>query len=83
MSVILWNFRDIKECQFIQENETKLTVNIVKRESYKERVTHELIKTLKNVIDARLNININFVEDIPRTKMGKFPFIVNHAITPE
>lgn len=76
LSVILERFKNIKECQFIQDCENGIKVNIVKRKDYSERDTQELIRTLRNMIDGRLDVVINFTDHIPRTKMGKFPFVV-------
>jgi len=77
LSVILWEFKNIKECQFIQENEDEIKINIVKREKYTEKDTQDLIKMLQKMIGQKLNIKIEFFDYIPRTKMGKFPFIVS------
>lgn len=77
LSVLLWQFKNIKECQFVQESEDEIKVNIVKRKDYTEKDTQELIKTLQKMIDEKLNVSISFVEYIPRTKVGKFPFVVS------
>lgn len=77
LSVLLWQFKNIKECQFVQETNDELKINIVRRKDYSEKDTEELIKTLKKMIDERLTIAINFVDYIPRTKMGKFPFVIS------
>lgn len=77
LSVILWQFRNIKECQFVQQSEDEIKVNIVKRKDYSEKDTQELIKTLQKTTDEKLSVSINFVDYIPRTTMGKFPFVIS------
>lgn len=77
LSVILERFRNIKECQFIQESEDRIKINIIKRETYLSKDTEELAKALKRIINEGLKIEINFVDDIPRTKFGKFQFVIN------
>ena len=77
LSVILWQFKNIKECQFVQESEGEIKINIVKRTAYSEKDTQELIKTLQKMIDDKLDVSVNFIDYIPRTKMGKFPFIIS------
>lgn len=41
--------------------------------------TQEFIKTLRAMADEKLNITITFINYIPRTKMGKFPFIITRT----
>jgi phenylacetate-CoA ligase len=77
LSVIVRLFKNIKECQFVQEKEDELILNIVKRRDYLENDTQELIKILRKTIDERLNIVIRFLDYIPRTKMGKFSLVVS------
>jgi len=77
LSFLLWRLNNIKECQFIQENENEIKVNIVKRKEYSQNDTQELIMALRKIIDEQLNVSINFVDYIPRTKMGKFPFVIS------
>lgn len=83
LSFLLWKFKNIKECQFIQEYEDEIKVNIVRRKDYSEKDTRELIETLKRMLDDELNVHINFADYIPRTKMGKFAFIVSRLKTNE
>lgn len=77
LSIVISKFYHIKECQFIQEFENEVKVNIIKRQGYSEKDTQDLISALKDMLDERLNITINFLDYIPRTKMGKFPFVVS------
>lgn len=77
LSVIISQFKNIKECQFIQEHSDEIMLNIVKREKYTEHDTQELIYTLRKKIDDNLKIKISFIEHIPRTNTGKFPLIIS------
>lgn len=77
LSVIVRLFKNIKECQFVQEKENELVSNIVKRNNFSENDMNEIISDLHKHIGEELDIKINFVEYIPRTKMGKFPFVVS------
>ena len=70
-------FSNIQECQFIQEKEDRIKINIVRRKSYSAQDTQRLTQMLREIIDQKLNLEINFVDNIPRTKMGKFRFIIN------
>lgn len=77
LSVILERIKSIKECQFIQTEKNKIKVNIVKRKEYSSKDSQELIEAARRLIDDEVDLEINFVDNIPRTKMGKFPFVVN------
>ncbi|KPK99044.1 MAG: hypothetical protein AMJ95_01115 [Omnitrophica WOR_2 bacterium SM23_72] len=71
---------NIKECQFMQDKEDAIKINIVKRETYSSKDTEELTEILRDTIDKELNLEINFVNEIPRSTMGKFQFVINHLI---
>jgi len=77
LSVFLRKFKNIKQCQFIQQEENKIMVNIVRGKEYSEHDSQELVKAMQEMTDEQLNICISFVEHIPRTKMGKFNFIIS------
>lgn len=77
LSLLIWKIDNIKECQFIQKNDHELTLNIVKRKNYSNRDTKILISLIKKVInDPTIGINIQFTKFIPRTKGGKFEFVI-------
>jgi len=78
LSVMLERFPNIKECQFVKDD-NKITINIVKRPLYSPEDTTRLVMMLKDMIDKNLNLDINFVDSIPRTKVGKFKFIINNT----
>lgn len=77
LSIIVSQFKNIKECQFVQENENELIINIVKRNNFSESDAKEVTRHLQRLINGGLDMKINFVESIPRTKMGKFPFVIS------
>jgi len=77
LSVIVSQFRNIKECQFVQQSENELILNIVKRNNFSEDNKREIIRYMHMHTDDKIDIKINFVDFIPRTKMGKFPFIIS------
>jgi phenylacetate-CoA ligase len=77
LSVIVEEFNNIKECQFIQEGERSLRVNIVRSDLHTQNDTLRLVQRLKRLFDDELALNINFVDSIPRGPAGKFKFIIN------
>jgi len=81
LSFIMWEFSNIKECQFVQKDGEKIIINIVKRKDYSENDTFRLIKRLKDITGDNINFEINFVENILRSQMGKFSFVVSEMKT--
>ena len=77
LSNLVRSMINIKECQFVQENERSIIINIVKDNNYIQQDSETLINKLKLHIDNEINIHINFVDNISRTKMGKFRFVIN------
>lgn len=77
LSFLLQRFRNIKECQFVQEESEKIRINIVKRKQYSLQDTDQLIKNVQQIVNGQLSVDVNFVDKISRTGMGKFQFVVN------
>ena len=65
------------ESQIVQEDIDRLVVRIVKRSDYSEKDTQFLITELKKRVGEDMRIELDFVEEIPRTKAGKFRFVIS------
>jgi len=70
-------WRKIKQIQFVQEEKGRLTLRVVKDESFplleaKDYVRSLFEKRLRDICD----FNIEFVDDIPRTERGKHRFLI-------
>lgn len=68
---------NIEKSQIIQENNGKLIIKIVKRPGYSEKDSEYLVKELRSRISQEIDIELDFVEDIPLTKAGKYRWIVS------
>jgi len=68
---------NILESQIIQEDMKTIVVKIVKRPHYTEKDTQRLISGLKERLGAEVEVNIEFVDQIPRTSSGKFRWVVS------
>jgi phenylacetate-CoA ligase len=68
---------NIAESQLIQEDRNNLTIKIVKREGYTDSDTVHLTDELKVRLGNEIGIKIEFVDSIPRTKSGKFRWIIS------
>lgn len=67
----------INEAQIIQEDIDNVTIRIVKGIGYSDGTTKMLLKGLRSCLDNRIRICIEFVDEIKRTKTGKFRFVIS------
>jgi phenylacetate-CoA ligase len=72
----------IQESQIIQEEIDLIRVNIVRREEYSKDDSKHLIAALHERVGPRMRIELNFVESIPRTKSGKFRWVISKVALP-
>lgn len=67
----------VKMSQIIQEDLDNITVKIVKVDEDANSEIDVLIWGLKNRVGEEMNVHVEFVEDIPRTKAGKFKWVIS------
>ena len=79
LSVIIDDIENLLECQFIQESETKLTVNIVPGRSYEEKDSDSIKHKLAELVGDDVSIRLSFSDNIPRTPLGKFQFVITRS----
>jgi phenylacetate-CoA ligase len=63
---------DVAEAQILQETESELEVLLVPRASYDEHSERELLEEFRLRIGSDIDINLQYVESIPREPNGKF-----------
>jgi len=68
--------QNVKECQFYQDAEGKLVLNIVKTQHYTDSDSQNIQKGFKKILGDEFNLTIRFVDQIPCTKRGKFQFLI-------
>lgn len=66
----------IVEAQIIQEDYDNITLNIVPASNYKEDDAVAVIAELKKRLGSDVNIHVNQVSEIARTKNGKFRAVI-------
>ena len=69
----------IKEAQIIQKEAGKMVVKIVKDGTFSIRDVKILDEELKKRLGNSMMIDYDYVEDIPRTTMGKYKFVVSEV----
>jgi phenylacetate-CoA ligase len=68
---------NIEKSQIIQEEMNHIIIKIVKRPGYSENDTQTLLASFKERVGNDMDIMIEFVDDIPTTKSGKFRWVIS------
>jgi phenylacetate-CoA ligase len=77
LSALYLDLYTVSESQFIQEDLEHIRMKIVKGPGYKEKDTHYLLQELKKTLGEDMKVEIEFVDSIPRTKVGKFRWVIS------
>jgi phenylacetate-CoA ligase len=67
----------VVESQIVQEDRDHIMVKIVKSPSYQDKDTEYLINELKLRVGNDMKVEVEFVDSIPRTKAGKFRWVIS------
>jgi phenylacetate-CoA ligase len=76
-STFLKNYTGLLQYQIIQEVLDKLTINVVKDDTYQNENTQKIITECKDRIGEEIDIRIEFVNEIPLLKSGKRRFVIS------
>ena len=68
---------NVRECQLVQHDPKELLVKVVKESSYTDADERHLITALRRRLGDSIDLQIDYVERIPRTKAGKFRAVVS------
>lgn len=69
-------FDNVKQFQFYQDTKEKVVFNIVIKGTYTDRDTNYIQRELYKKLGDDVKLEIRFVEHIPRTKSGKYRFLI-------
>lgn len=72
----------VQESQIIQEEIDLLHIKIVRRANYSESDSAHLITALRERVGPKMHIELEFVKNIPRTKSGKFRWVISKIPLP-
>jgi len=67
----------VEKSQLIQEALDELRIMIVRRPGYTAEDTSVLLGEMRKRVGTRMNIRIEFVEDIPRSRNGKYRWVIS------
>jgi phenylacetate-CoA ligase len=68
---------NVNLAQLVQENVNEIIIRIVKTPNYKKKDENDILKEARDRLGPGINIDFDYVDDIPRGKSGKFHFIVS------
>jgi len=74
---ILKDMREIRECQIVQSTRKSIVFRIVKASGYSEHDEKKLLSEAVKRLGSELNIGIEYVDKLERSKTGKLRFVVS------
>ena len=77
---ILREFSNILEYKIIQETKELTRVLLVVDKSFTKTHEDKVIQGFKNRLGEDITVNIEYVQEIPAEKSGKFRFVISHAV---
>ncbi|PKL54854.1 MAG: CoF synthetase, partial [Methanomicrobiales archaeon HGW-Methanomicrobiales-6] len=69
-------FDNVAQFQFYQMREGEVLMKIVKKPGYTDRDTERILRELDKKFEGDVDVTIRFVETIPRTRRGKYQFLI-------
>ena len=69
-------FDNVAQFQFHQEREGEALLRIVKKTGYGDRDTDRILRELERKFEGDVDVTIRFVDEIPRTRRGKYQFLI-------
>ena len=77
LSIVLHDFNNIVEAQFVQHTLTDIDLLIVRNSKYGEQDEKQLQANIAECFDKRMNVNIKYVIEVEKTKSGKLRLVVS------
>jgi phenylacetate-CoA ligase len=68
---------NIVESQIIQEKVDELLVKVVKNDRYSDNDEKKLLAAFNERLGDQVTIKIEYVDSIPKTKSGKFKWVIS------
>ena len=68
----------IKECQVVQNRLGEMTFKIVRRPGYNKADEDNIMMYVRQLISPTIKVYFEYVDEIPRTKAGKFKAVVSN-----
>jgi len=78
ISVAFWDFTELNQFQFIQEDRNKYRILYSVKEAFTKE--HELIEKMREILGEEAILELENVETIPVLSSGKRKYIVNKTL---
>lgn len=69
----------VREAQVIQEARDLIRIKVVPAAEYSEATVHEIVRRVHARLTSAMRVEVDAVEQIPRTKAGKFQAVINRV----
>ena len=69
--------KDIKECQVVQRELGSIVFRIVRRDNYSTETENTILCGVKKIISPTIKCEFEYVDEIERTRAGKFKAVVS------
>ncbi len=76
--LVYYKIQGIKEFQIIQKTKNKIIMNIVKNENEKTEDIDRFITLIRKNIGEKIEIELNYVSSIERTRTGKLRHVISN-----
>lgn len=77
LDYVFKNIPSLKECQVIQKKNGEIIIRVVTRKGYSIKDEETLLKNVAQWISPTIQVQIEYVDTIPRTQSGKFRAVVS------
>ncbi len=77
---VLREFANILEYKVIQETKDLTRIMLVVEKSFTEQTERQVISGFKSSLGEGVDIQVEYVDEIPAEKSGKFRFVISHAV---
>lgn len=69
----------IAEHQIIQEDRSRIIVRMTRGQDYSDMTEGLIMESLRKILGPDMSIELQFVDEIPRTKAGKFKWVISRV----
>ena len=79
---LLYGQTQIRQYQWVQRDLDRLTLNLVATHPLSDATRASLASSIHQDVDAQMMLEVNYLDDIPRTVSGKHRFVIGMAAGP-
>jgi phenylacetate-CoA ligase len=73
---LLYGQMQIKQYQWVQRELDRLTLNLVCSDRLNDETQRLLLENIRRDVDSEMMLEVNYLDEIPRTVSGKHRFVI-------